>query len=178
MNVHIENKMFSYYELYTNTFACIFSWYSRISSFTLMTLRSTSKTRLHFCTWQKSMMSPGWSPSVEISLNQTLAQKMSSVCCSVRMLWEKLAFLHKHANFYEGKAISICSMIFFSKKLSSISNQLFFQYFLLHLIIFRNISYVIHEEDFLQLSADELCHIFASDELVVSESELFNAALQ
>ncbi|CAL8096181.1 unnamed protein product [Orchesella dallaii] len=41
----------------------------------------------------------------------------------------------------------------------------------------RNISYVIHEEDFLQLNAEELCQIFGSDELVVSELELFNATL-
>ncbi|OXA56985.1 BTB/POZ domain-containing protein 2 [Folsomia candida] len=40
-----------------------------------------------------------------------------------------------------------------------------------------NIRYVIHEQDFLRLNEEELCQIFASDELSVSEMELFNAAV-
>lgn len=33
---------------------------------------------------------------------------------------------------------------------------------------------MIHEQDFLRLNEEELCQIFASDELSVSEMELFN----
>lgn len=49
--------------------------------------------------------------------------------------------------------------------------------FVVIFLIYRNIRYVIHEEDFLQLSEEELCQIFSSDELSVSEMELFNAAV-